>query len=293
MPSGKRARQQRQQAPPPVRSKGGPGLGARQASPRTLAIAGGVVLIVIVAVVLGIVLTKNSNGGAGTAPPDGDGPTIGIPSGLPAIGNSSRAGAEPSATDVATLFKGIPQKGFVLGDPKAPVTLVEYIDLQCSACQQFESTELQPLIDKYVRPGQMRIEMNTWNIIDGHYPGTDDSLRGQKATIAAAKQNKAFTFAELLYLNQGPEGGGWLTNATVANLAASVDGLNLSRLAQDADSAATQSIIKTVDDTAVRERFAATPTILLSKTGGTPKVVSSGVPDLTTLEGEIDALLKK
>ena len=31
-------------------------------------------------------------------------------------------------------LKGIPQNGFVLGDPNAPVTLVEYIDLQCPIC---------------------------------------------------------------------------------------------------------------------------------------------------------------
>ena len=59
MPSGKRARQQRQAAatavrtPPPVRSKGVGGVRTRQASPRALAIAGGVALIAVIAIVLG------------------------------------------------------------------------------------------------------------------------------------------------------------------------------------------------------------------------------------------------
>src|SRR4051812_50037505 len=69
MPSGKRARQQRQQAaaaaPPPVRSKGIGGTRARQASPRALAIAGGVVLAVVIAIVLGVVLSGGSGGGGG------------------------------------------------------------------------------------------------------------------------------------------------------------------------------------------------------------------------------------
>jgi len=66
MPSGKRARQQRQAAaataPPPVRSKGPGGVRARQASPRALAIGGGVVLAIVIAIVLGVVLSSGSSG---------------------------------------------------------------------------------------------------------------------------------------------------------------------------------------------------------------------------------------
>jgi protein-disulfide isomerase len=79
----------------------------------------------------------------------------------------------------------------------------------------------------------------------------------------------------------------------VANIAASVDGLKLDQLAQDANSSATQDAIRRVEAAAVAGRFSATPTILLAKTGQTPKVVSSGVPALPTLESQIDALLNQ
>ncbi|MGH3053807.1 MAG: thioredoxin domain-containing protein, partial [Gaiellaceae bacterium] len=193
MPSGKRARQQRQQAaaaavrtPPPVRSKGMGGARARQASPRALAIAGGVALAVIIAVVLAVVLT----GGKKTTA-TGD---------FPPVGSSHAAVALQGAPYVANLFKGIPQKGLVLGNPNAPATLTEYIDLQCPVCQQFESTMLPTLVQKYVSSGQLNIKMQPWSIRD--FPGGPaDSARGQKATIAASLQNRAFQFAELLYLN--------------------------------------------------------------------------------------------
>ena len=300
MPSGKRARQQRQQAaaaPPPVRSKGGPG-GARQASPRTLAIAGGVIVLIVVAVVLGIVLTQKSNGGTDNG--QNDGPTIGLAGGMPAVGNASRPGALPQAAAVEKLLKGVPQNGFVLGSPNAPVTLVEYIDLQCPICQSFETTEFPTLVKNFVRTGKLKIEMKTWNILDAN-DGTDDSLRGQKVTIAAAAQNKAFNFAEVLYENQGTEGTNWLNDAMVANIAASVTGLNLSQLVSVANSSATMSTIKAIDNYANSHAtaagpFSGTPNLWLAKGNGKPVFFGVGwgtqTVNAATLEAKINSLAK-
>jgi len=298
MPSGKRARQQRQQAvaaPPPVRSKGGAGgLGARQASPRTLAIAGGVVVLVIVAIVLAVVLSKgnsSSTGGPGT----NDGPNVGIASGTPQVGSSTWANKVPFATDVAKLFKGIPQSYFVLGQPNAPVTLVEYIDLQCPDCQQFELTQLPTLVAKYVRPGKLKIKIQPWNILD-RTPTQYDSLRGQKATIAAAAQNKAFNFAELLYENQpyNSEGTGWMNDAMISNVAASIDGLKPYQLATDASGSGTSGVISTVTDFANAHptQMTGTPTLYLGKGSSAPHWFFTGVPDLGNLEAAITALAK-
>ena len=295
MPSGKRAKQQRRvAAPPPVRGAGGAGFGARQASPRTLAIAGGVIVLVIVAVVLGIVLSQGSS----NANVNGDGASLVLPTGVPAIGSATGPNAFTDAPGVAAMFKGIPQTKFVLGNPNAPVTLVEYIDLQCPVCQSFETTELKPLIDKYVRPGKLKIEMKTWNILD--VPDHSiDSLRGQKATIAAAQQNKAFQFAAVLYNNQGIEGTGWLTDGTVSNIAASVDGLDMQRWVTDANSAATASLIKSIDAYANSQPtiFKGTPTLLLAKGNEKPHLYGTGwgtAPmDPVHLAAAIDKLLKK
>ncbi len=45
--------------------------------------------------------------------------------------------AQQTVNQVQQLLAGIPQSGARLGDPKAPVTLVYYGDLQCSACREF------------------------------------------------------------------------------------------------------------------------------------------------------------
>lgn len=277
-----------------MRSKGAP-RGARQASPRTLAIGGGIVLLVVIAIVLAVVLGKSSGGG--TTNGAGDSETLNLQTGTPAVGSSSSATALQGAPDVAKLFNGIPQNQLVLGKPTAPVELTEFIDLQCPLCQQFETTQLPTLVQKYVRPGKLRIKLQPWSILDRPGSGVDDSDRGQKATIAAADQNKAFQFAEVLYYNQGTEDTNWLTDGMVSQIAASVDGLKPAQLISDANSSTTKSTAQQVDSYASSlaakfPGFDGTPGLFLTKGNGQIQLFGSGVPDLGQLEAAINALLK-
>jgi protein-disulfide isomerase len=278
MPSGKRARQQRQQAaatavrtPPPVRSKGAGGARSRQASPRALAIAGVVLAVVVIAVVLGVVLGRGGNKNSSVT--------------VPVRGNYTWPNALPGAADVHNLFKGVPEKGLVLGSPNAPATLTEYIDLQCPVCQEFETQQLPTLVQKYVRAGKLNIKMEPWAIRG------PDSNRGQAATIAASFQNKGFPFAEMLYLNQGQENTGWLSDSMVKFAAASVDGLKTAQVLNDAGSSHANSVVNGVDSAAAAQGFDATPTILLNRRGQKPHVVSVGLPDLGTLESQIQSAI--
>src|SRR5947207_10447810 len=143
MPSGKKAREMRRAAqmkPPPVQSKGG--VRRRQASPRVLMAGGGVVAVIAIVIVLAVVL--GSGGGSG------------IPKDVPAIGSPTSAVALPNSDVVEQLFKGIPQKGAVLGKPSAPVTMVEYIDVQCPVCQLFETEVFPDIVKTYLRTGTVK-----------------------------------------------------------------------------------------------------------------------------------------
>ena len=276
MPSGKRARQQRQAAaataPPPVRSKGVGGVRTRQASPRALAIAGGVVLVAIVAVVLGVVLSGGSN-------------KTQTASQFPNVGSATWSGALLGSLEARKLFKGIPQSGLVLGSPNAPATLTEYIDLQCPVCQEFETTQLPTIVPKYVRTGKLNIRMQPWSI-----RGSDSDV-GQAATIAASRQNAAFPFAQMLYFNQGVEQSGWLNHDMVGSAASSVDGLKPQQVFADQGSSAVKSVVNSVDSAASAGGFNATPTLLLNHRGQKPHVVAVGIPDLATLESEIQSAI--
>lgn len=258
-----------------MRSKGAAGR-ARQASPRALAIAGGVVLLVVIAIVLGVVLSGGKKASHTT---------------LPAVGSHNWSGALLGASDVYTMFKGIPESGLILGNPKAPATLTEFIDLQCPVCQNFETTQMPTLIQKYVRSGKLNVRMEPWEILD-RPGGPGDSARGQAATIAASLQNKAFQFAQLLYDNQGVEDTGWLTEDVVGSAAASVDGMDPRRVQADQSASEVKNTIATVDSQASAQKFSATPTILLNHKGQKAHVVAQGLPNAATLQSQIESAIQ-
>ena len=267
MPSGKQSKRQRRAArtaPPPVRTKGR----QRRASPRVLLSATAVVVLAAIGLTLGIAFSGGSSKAA-----------------VPVRG--SLVNALPGARDAQRLLQGIPQRGNVLGSRSAPVTLVEYVDLQCPFCQQFETQAMPALIGSYVRTGKVKIEARPIAFIGA------DSQRGRVAAIAAGEQNKLFNFAQILYLNQGSENTGWLNDQMVTFAAASIPGLDVSRLLADSNSDAVKAKAGAFDRQAVADNVRATPTILVGKSGGALRPVALTSPsDEQSVASAINAALR-
>ena|SRR5579871_5851855 len=257
MPSGKASKQRRQAGrvpSPPERRNAGTSR-QRQASPRVLVATG----VVVVAIVAAIVLAAALGGGSSNSLKN-----------VPAVG--SLTNALPGAADVNTLFKGIPQSGTTLGSPTAPVTMKEFIDPQCPYCREFETTVLPGIVTNYVRTGKLRIQMEPWAFIG------PDSVRGQAAELAAAQQNRAFNYAELLYFNQGVENTGWLTDSMVAAAAQSIPGLKVHTLLNARSSGAVKAAQQQVDSLATTDKVSGTPTLYVGKTGTQGKLVNLASP---------------
>jgi protein-disulfide isomerase len=143
--------------------------------------------------------------------------------------SSEKAAAPPSpavvdSTETARLLKGIPQRGTTLGRSDAPVTLVEYADLQCPYCAQWSHQALPELIRDYVRPGKLRIEFRGLAFI-----GPESEL-GLRAALAAGEQGRLWQVLHLLYRHQGHENSGWLTEGTLRQVGGAVEGLDTERM---------------------------------------------------------------
>jgi protein-disulfide isomerase len=201
--------------------------------------------------------------------------------------HGSLVNALPGAADVQQLLKGIPQHGNVLGSQSALVTLVEYVDLQCPYCQQFETQAMPKLIGNYVRTGKVKIEVRPIAFIG------PDSQSGRAAAIAAGEQNKLFNFAQILYLNQGTENTGWLGDQMITSAAASIPGLDVSRVLAGSSSNAVKAQAGTFDKEAAADNVRATPTILVGKSGGPLRPVALTSPsDEQSVASAINAALR-
>jgi protein-disulfide isomerase len=221
---------------------------------------------------------------------------IGVALGLAFSGGSSKAdvpargslvNALPGAGDAQRLLQGIPQHGNVLGSRSAPVTLVEYVDLQCPFCQQFETQAMVTLIGHYVRTGKVKIEARPIAFIGV------DSQRGRAAAIAAGEQNKLFNFVQILYLNQGSENSGWLNDQMVMAAAASIPSLDVPRLLAGSSSDAAKAQAVAFDHQAAADKVRETPTILVGKSGGVLRPVALTSPsDAQSVASAINAALR-
>ena len=169
-------------------------------------------------------------------------------------GGSSHKSASPAATESA--LKGIPQSGIALGSPKAPVTMVEFADLQCPFCGQYHRDVFPTLVKRYIRTGKLRVELHLLRFIG------PDSDRLARVAAAASEQNRMWQFVSLAYQRQGAENSGYATQQFIDRLAADA-GLNQTSAGGAADQQVRQSeqIAKTLGITS-------TPSFLIGPTGG-------------------------
>ncbi len=259
MTSGKQARRQRQQAVarPPVRSTAG-----RKASPAVIGGVAGAVVVLVAAVVLVLVLTRGSSKESAPTP-------------------------LPETSTAVSLLRGIPQSGMFLGSASAPVKMLEYIDLQCSSCQAFETQIMPTIIDKYVRTGKVRVEARPIVAIG------PDSEHGARGMFAAGQQNQGFTLAQILYYNQGPENGGWLTDQTVEDAAVGIPGMEFQQFKTAYGSSPVADAVKSFNAQATADNVSGTPTVYISKGSGPRTQVAPGlIPSVEQMSAAIDNALK-
>ena len=68
----------------------------------------------------------------------------------------------PADGDWSKVVTPTPEGGFLMGDPRAKVRLVEFGSMTCPHCAEFDETGVQPLIDKYVKTGQVGYEFRNY-----------------------------------------------------------------------------------------------------------------------------------
>jgi protein-disulfide isomerase len=202
-------------------------------------------------------------------------------------GEDSARPKHPSARDVTRILHGIPQKGLVLGDPRAPVLLVEFADLQCPYCREFAATSWPDIVQKYVRTGKVRMELRLTDILG------KDSAKANRAVMAASLQNRMWDASMRFYDVQGEENSGYVTPIFLRGILSGVTGLNLAQALEDETSPAVREQLAAVHSLQSRYAVTSTPTILIGTDTNDLSLLSSGVPSSDKLAQAINEQLLK
>ena len=109
--------------------------------------------------------------------------------------NSVAAVKAPAGQDWTQVVSRTPEGGFVMGNPDAPLKLVEYGSRTCPTCGAFGQTGQRPLEENYVRTGKVSYEFRDF-MVHGP-PDFAASLLGR-----CAGPGPFFPILEQMYLDQ-------------------------------------------------------------------------------------------
>jgi protein-disulfide isomerase len=167
------------------------------------------------------------------------------------------------ASEVDRELAGIPQSGMILGKPGAKVTVVEFGDLQCTACKGYSEEVLPQVIESRVRSGEARLEFRNFTII-----GSESTPAGA-AAIAAGEQGRGWNFVEIFYRNQGSEDSGYVTDEFLTAIARAAGVTDIARWSTDRKSK--RVLEEVADSTSQAEAlgFTGTPSFAVEGPGAT------------------------
>lgn len=203
--------------------------------------------------------------------------------------------------EVTALLAGIPQEGATLGEPRAPITLQVFADLECPTVKRFVTSRLPAIIDAWVRKGVIKIEYRS---LETDTESEPTFFRQEMAALAASRQNRMWNFVltaihEQHYkkISSGVLHFEYVTEEFLADIASRVPGLDMAQWARDRRDAPFSSRVARDVHRAHVEGMHATPAFLIGRTGGRsyrrigPKTEHRYLIDAASLEEDVEAFL--
>jgi protein-disulfide isomerase len=170
------------------------------------------------------------------------------------------------------LYRGIPQRGTELGNPRAPATLTEFADLQCPFCGEYGRDVFPEVVRRFVRTGRVKVVLRLLTFIG------EDSEEAARMAHAAGQQNKLFQFVDLVYRNQGAEESGWVDDAYLRRIGEAI-GLDVDRAMAARGSAAVSAELGRARTEGKLAKVESTPWLVVTRPGQKPARVEGDFSD--------------
>lgn len=108
----------------------------------------------------------------------------------------------------------------LIGNPNAPITVLEWGDYQCTFCYRFHESSLKVIQAEYIDTGKVKLVFKDFPL------NGPDSVLAAEASYCAQDQGKYWAYHDELYTNWGGERTGWINYESLNTFAESV-GLDL------------------------------------------------------------------
>ena len=170
----------------------------------------------------------------------------------------------------------------VLGDPDAPVTIVEFGDYQCHQCYNWFHNSKPQITERFIDSGEANLVF-----VDMAFLGRD-SPKAAQATYCAGDQGEYWRYHDMLYKMQEPTiDGGW---ASAERLKAFAFALNLDQQEFDSclDSGKHSKRVQSNVSEARKAGVTGTPTFVIVGPGGEQKI--SGAQPYPVFERTIESV---
>ena len=149
----------------------------------------------------------------------------------------------------------------ILGDPNAPITLVEFGDYQCHYCNVFFQSIEKDILKNYVDTGKVKIIFKDYNIIG------EDSVIASQGAHCANDQGLFWEYHDILYSNWTGENNGWASSENLAIFAQQI-GLNMNKWSECMKKGSHSQIILKSNDDARALELTGTPAFFIINSEG-------------------------
>lgn len=138
----------------------------------------------------------------------------------PGTGKNAQVAAIPGAIPSEETLKQLADEGPSLGDPRSPVTIMEFADFQCPFCGKFFQTVEPAIIERYVKTGKARFVF-----LDFAFLGPESEWAAN-AALCAEEQRKFWEYHDYLFLHQQGENEGAFNKQNLKAFARAVGGID-------------------------------------------------------------------
>ena len=125
--------------------------------------------------------------------------------------------ADNNNSNALTISKLTDNGSPIMGDPDAPITILEWGDYQCTFCYKFHQDTLDIINEEFIKTGKVKVIFKDFPL-----NGSDSKLAAE-SSYCAHDQGKYWEYHDQLYENWAGERTGWITREALSEFAKSIN----------------------------------------------------------------------